>query len=220
MKVFISYSSRDKWVAGRISGDLSDRGIETFLDEKDIETGDPLDDTIQDHLEDCDELLMLLSPTALNSHWVMLEIGGAKALKKRLVPILLHVGANELPSPLNKGLARDLNEIEKYYEEIEARHADNGDSEQKPVLPTRAADAPGKSAVRREFQIGDFVRLPIVPQDSSSSDNDPGWNSEMNEHLGKIGRVVEVDEDRTVRTDIGPRWWWAMDWLEPAEPPR
>jgi len=101
MKVFISHSSRDKWVARRISQDLNAMGIETFLDEKDIETGASIDEVIGDHLKDCDDCLMLLSPSALNSHWVLIEIGGAKALGKRLIPVLLHVGANEIPAPLS-----------------------------------------------------------------------------------------------------------------------
>jgi TIR domain len=102
MKVFISHSSVDKWVARRISQDLQAMGIETFLDEKDIETGDSFDDSIQEQLRESDELLMLLSPAALQSTWVVMEIGGAKVLGKRLIPILLHVGVNEMPSPLTK----------------------------------------------------------------------------------------------------------------------
>jgi hypothetical protein len=34
VKVFISHSSLDKWIARRIAADLADLGIETFLDEK------------------------------------------------------------------------------------------------------------------------------------------------------------------------------------------
>ena len=47
MKVFISHSSKDKWAARRISQDLLQMGIESFLDEKDIETGDAIDESIQ-----------------------------------------------------------------------------------------------------------------------------------------------------------------------------
>lgn len=121
MKVFISHSSLDQWIARMIARDLEVRGIVTFLDEKDIETGESIDDSIQEHLRTCDEVLMLLSPAALESHWVLVEIGGAKALNKRLIPILVHVGPNELPQPIAKGLARDLNDVEKYFDEVEQR---------------------------------------------------------------------------------------------------
>lgn len=217
MRVFISYSSRDRWVARRISDDLAARAIETFLDEKDIETGDSIDDTIQSNLNECDELLMLLSPEALRSHWVMLEVGGAKALRKRLIPVLLHVGVNELPSPLNKGLARDLNDIGKYYEEVQARgRADDG--EELPVLLEDGAAAHGTA--QHDFKVGDVVCIPETPQRSAASGVDPGWVPPMDEHLGKIGEVVVADSsDRTVRIDTAGSWWWAMDWLKPAEQP-
>jgi hypothetical protein len=100
MKVFISHSSRDRWAARRISADLEKLGVDTFLDEKDIETGESIDETISVHLKDCDECLLLLSPASLKSHWVLIEIGGAKALGKRLVP-MLHIGVNDMPSTLS-----------------------------------------------------------------------------------------------------------------------
>ena len=40
MKIFISHSSYDKWVARQISHRLIEKGHTTFLDEKDIKTGD------------------------------------------------------------------------------------------------------------------------------------------------------------------------------------
>lgn len=105
MKIFISHSSVDQWVARRISQDLIDLGIDTFLDEKDIETGQSIDDTVTDNLRDCDELVLILSPTALRSHWVLIEVGGAKVLGKRVVPILLGVTPNAIPQPDLEGLS-------------------------------------------------------------------------------------------------------------------
>src|ERR1044072_8672601 len=121
MKIFISHSSQDKWVARKISEDLNRIGIETFLDEKDIGTGESIDDAIGQHLLESDELLIIISPASLSSQWVFVEIGGAKALGKRLVPILFHVGANELPPLLSRFLARDLNDIQTYYDEAKNR---------------------------------------------------------------------------------------------------
>ena len=102
MKIFISHSSRDKWAARRISAEIEQLGADTFLDEKDIETGESIDESISVHLKDSDELLVLLSPASVKSDWVLVEVGGAKALGKRLVPILFYLGANEIPSPISK----------------------------------------------------------------------------------------------------------------------
>jgi hypothetical protein len=191
MKVFISHSSSDKWIARQIAEHLQARDIDSFLDEKDIETGDGIDEAIQKHLAECDELLMLLSPAALDSAWVLMEIGGAKALGKRLVPILVHVGANDLPDPLSTGLARDLNEIENYYGEVQKRAGQQGApkggkppaaagdgtaEDSAPVKRKKGAKGTGaRRALEQEkrpargvtrapktFETGERVRLPAV----------------------------------------------------------
>src|SRR5437016_2873508 len=121
MKVFISHSSTDKWIARKLSEEITSLKCETFLDEKDIATGESIDSEVHNHLQDCDDFLLLLSPDSLKSHWVLVELGGALALKKRIVIILLHLGANDIPPPISKFLARDINDVEKYYEEIRKR---------------------------------------------------------------------------------------------------
>src|SRR5262249_6869733 len=97
MKIFISHSSKDKWLARHIAKDLRELGVETFLDTRDLQTGQRIDESVQTHLIDCDDFLILLSPASLNSHWVLVELGGALSLRKRVVPILLYVGVNETP---------------------------------------------------------------------------------------------------------------------------
>lgn len=216
MKIFLSHSSQDKWIASRISRELQERGFETFLDAKDIQTGDAIDESIRSHLRDCDEILMLLSPPALASPWVLIEIGGAMALGIRLVPILLHVGANELPQPLGKGLARDLNDIERYYEELSSRA--EGELAPEPLL--------GRSSKRslpspRDWRAGDRVRIPAVPQPefvSGAGYVTINWTPEMDEYTGQTATVTEADDDRSVLLDIDDGdHWWAMDWLGPAD---
>src|SRR5687768_14778046 len=109
MKIFISHSSKDKWAARRISEDLMTFGSETFLDEKDIETGQSIDSSIRKHLKTCDDFLIIISPASIKSEWVLIELGGALALEKKVIPILLYVGANEMPNAINLKLARDIN---------------------------------------------------------------------------------------------------------------
>jgi hypothetical protein len=218
MKVFISHSSTDKWIARQISVHLEERGIDSFLDEKDIETGDSINDSIQTHLSDCDEILLLLSPASLKSDWVLVELGGARALKKRLVPILLHVGPNELPDVLSDELGRDINEIERYYAEAEGRSAEPAE-EHVPTSP-EASDGRRSGRVQRQFSEGSFVRLPRdIPKSTYARDgSDLGWNDEMERYLGLETRVQSIEEDRgvaRVEADDG-LWYWLMDWLDPV----
>lgn len=216
VKVFISHSSTDKWIARQISKQLEEKGIEPFLDEKDIETGDVIGQMIQKNLSECDELLMLLSPAALKSSWVLLEVGGAMALGKRLVPILLHVGANDLPDPLNASLARDLNDIETYYDELVRRL-----QAPEPVPSEMVGTSSGRpQRAPKTFQVGEMVRLPqqIPGNQTDRMGNDVGWNEEMTDLLGEEATVVHAAEESgrvTLDIDEGA-WVWLMHWLEPV----
>jgi hypothetical protein len=218
MKVFISHSSTDKWVARQICQQLEACAIDVFLDEKDIETGDSINDSIQTHLADCDEIVLLLSPASLRSEWVLIELGGAKALKKRLIPILLHVGPNELPDVLSDERARDINDIERYYEEAKVRNAQP--AEERDVEAPAPTEGRRSSRVSKSFREGDLVRLPReVPAATYARDgSDIGWNDEMARYRGEETRVLSVEEDRGVvhvEADDG-LWFWLMDWLDPV----
>ena len=143
MKVFISHSAYDKWVARQMSRLLEGAGHTTFLDEKDIKTGDSIDTAIQRHLKDSEHLLILVSPASITSHWVFIELGGAKALGKRVVPILFHVGANEVPAAIAQLLARDINDFDRYVDELASNGAGKrAAASRKAPKPKKAADKP------------------------------------------------------------------------------
>lgn len=65
MKVFVSHSSADKWIARQIATELEQRDIEAFLDEKDIKTGDSIDDAVHANLAECDEVRCYFRPPHL-----------------------------------------------------------------------------------------------------------------------------------------------------------
>jgi hypothetical protein len=208
MKVFISHSSRDKWAARRISTDLNNLGIETFLDEKDIKTGESINDKIQDNLSDSDDLLILISPASVDSQWVLIELGGAIALKKNIIPILLYVGANDIPKPISKLLGRDINEIDKYYEEIKAKISG------KKQLKTK-----DKKLIKsiEDIQIGDKVRLPLKRQESEF----PGWDNQMDKYLGLEAEITQLVVEQGIemaKVNIDKsEWYWSINWLVKIE---
>jgi hypothetical protein len=156
MKVFISHSSKDKWAARRIAKDIDQLGAGTFLDEKDIKTGESIDNKIQENLIKCQDVLILISPASINSQWVLIELGGAIALKKNIIPILLYVGVNDIPFAINKLLGRDINEIDKYYEELILKL--------KHQVPAKILHSEINSMEIKEVEInvGDTVQLPLT----------------------------------------------------------
>jgi hypothetical protein len=212
VKIFISHSSYDRWVARKISEDLQRCGIETFLDEKDIETGESIDTSIGGHLKDCSELLILLSPASLKSHWIFIELGGAQILGKKIVPILFHVGANEIPSPINKYLARDINEIEKYYTEAKKR------SKQKVAKKATIPKAKKKvvASGKRKLKKGDTVEIvnSRVLMDSEKA-RPPKWVPQMDKYSEQKATVTQVLKNKNlVKLDVDhEEFTWHQDWL-------
>jgi len=129
-RVFVSHSSRDKWVAGQIAKELTALGFECFLDSHAIETGDRFDDEIKAALDEASELLVLLTPAALERPYVWIEIGIAWSQGKRIIGILHGMTASELtardgtPAFLKGIHLRDIDELDEYLDELQRR--DNG----------------------------------------------------------------------------------------------
>ena len=54
--VFVSHSAKDRWIAKQIAACIEERGrkygVRTFLDEKDIEGGESIPESIRENIED------------------------------------------------------------------------------------------------------------------------------------------------------------------------
>jgi len=210
MKIFVSHSSKDKWAARRIAKDVEELGHTVFLDEKDISTGDSIDDSIKAHLKTSDHFLVLLSPASLGSQWVLIELGGAIALDKRIVPVLLYVGVNEVPTAINLKLARDINDIDKYYAELGGL----------PTPPKAAATARKHASKphskQSAFSVGTKVQVarqyPRVIYRAEGAG--VTWVEEMDQFLGQTGVVTAIDSDGDYELDVDEeRYAWAKEWL-------
>jgi hypothetical protein len=88
MSVFISYSHADSGLVDSLAAVLEELDVEYFRDVKDIRLGEPITAKVIEALTRCRTLLVVVSPTSLESHWVPYEIGGASALRKVIVPFL------------------------------------------------------------------------------------------------------------------------------------
>jgi TIR domain-containing protein len=84
--VFISHSHKDRWIARQIVGLIASKGhrhgVETFLDEKDIEGGDSIAQSVLKSIQGCNEFLVLLTRNSIGRPWVLIEIGAAWAMEK------------------------------------------------------------------------------------------------------------------------------------------
>ncbi len=148
-RVVVSHSSRDKWVAGQIAKELDALGFECFLDSHAVETGDRFDDEIKAALDEGlravvlaglrhprrressrtfpSELLVLLTPAALERPYVWIEIGIAWSQGKRIIGILHGMTASDLtardgtPAFLKGIHLRDIDELDESLDELQRR---------------------------------------------------------------------------------------------------
>lgn len=235
MKVFISHSGIDRWAARQLANLIEASGHTTFLDEKDISTGDPIDASIQQHLKECQHLLLLLSPASIASHWVLIELGGAKALGKKVIPILFHLGANEIPPAISQLLARDINDFDKYLEELQHEQASKSApakikteatvtaSRTSPKEESKTRKKPGEFELHHsqgDLSKGDRVRiLQVELLTDEDKEESPKWVRGMNKYSGLVTRIVgfATERDWAVIEVDGGDYWWLSSWLSKVD---
>lgn len=138
--IFISYSHRDSEFAEHIKGWLADQHYEQVFLDVDPETGIPLGDdweqVLYANVARCHVMILVLSPNWYASNWCFVELSFAKALGKRLMPIvykpiadqqvLPHIQAKILPD-FDAGEIRDwhqaLDDVAKRLQSITSQLA-------------------------------------------------------------------------------------------------
>lgn len=87
-QVFVSYSRDDSQFVRRLVDDLTKRGVDIWLDVRDILASERWDSEVQEALRESDFFMIVLSPTSAGSENVQDEIAYALSKKKRVFPIL------------------------------------------------------------------------------------------------------------------------------------
>jgi photosystem II stability/assembly factor-like uncharacterized protein len=85
---FISYSREDSEFALRLAGDLKAAGAAVWLDQLDIAPGQRWARAVEDALNDCPRMLVILSPASVDSTNVEDEIAFALEEGKIVIPVL------------------------------------------------------------------------------------------------------------------------------------
>lgn len=114
--IFISHSTKDRFIARQVADLIEKAGrqheIDTFLDEKDIEYGGSIPEEIRQQIRDCGELVVLLSEYSVDRPWVLIEIGAAWVLEKRIVAVMDKLSPDQMPDVIAPFRGVDLNEIQ------------------------------------------------------------------------------------------------------------
>src|SRR5262245_4556830 len=91
--VFLSHNSTQKDWARTLANRLRDEGLSVFFDEDSIELGEDIVTSIERALRGSRHILLVLSPEALSSRWVALELSTSlyrdpSAEERTIIPIL------------------------------------------------------------------------------------------------------------------------------------
>ncbi len=127
MLIFISHSSTDTWVARQIAREVKSRGARTFLYETDVDVGEDFEEKILSSLENADQMLVLLTPWAMDRLYVWAEVGAAWGLRIPIFPFLYgetpaeFVRRSGVPVFLKKRDLLDINQFDVYLKQLETR---------------------------------------------------------------------------------------------------
>lgn len=125
--IFISHSSQDTWIAKQISQEIQKCGATTFLDDFEIEVGVDFEESIRRFINQANELVVLITPSALVRPYVWAEIGAGWGRGIPIIGLLQGMTANELqamseiPILLTKHDLISLNEIDTYLTQLRKR---------------------------------------------------------------------------------------------------
>jgi TIR domain len=128
---FISHSGEDTWLARKLSDDCRSAGSDTFLDEAQIAVGARSEEEISGALAEANELVVLMTPWAIQRPYVWLEIDVAWFRKIPIVVLLLGLTAAEfqtkasIPVALKERNLPPINSVDRYFTELESRVTDN-----------------------------------------------------------------------------------------------
>lgn len=87
-RVFISYSRRNRTFTERLARDLSDAGLDVWVDFRQIHAGEMWEEEIYRGLERASIVILCLSPDAVLSDWVQREVTIAREQQKFILPVM------------------------------------------------------------------------------------------------------------------------------------
>lgn len=114
--IFLSYSTSDNDEARKLEVYFSKNNVKVFMSEKEIKPGSKWEIDIKDALSNSKMMCVLATPNSIKSEWVTTEWAIAWAKNIRIVPVLLHCSASDLPDRLRTYQAIDFHEMSKIIE--------------------------------------------------------------------------------------------------------
>lgn len=120
--VFFSYAHEDLDDVRHVLTHLQAApALRVFLDTARLEGGQAYEPALRENIAICDELIVLATPASVARDWVLMEIGAAWILGKRMAPIVNGVSRDELPEPLRDVQLTQLTDLEPLLRRLRRR---------------------------------------------------------------------------------------------------
>jgi WD40 repeat protein len=182
--VFISYSRHDRAYVVRLARHLMRAGLAVWYD-YDLTAGDRFDTAIQRQINMCRALVVVLTPTAVDSEWVGREVAYAQDRGKPVLPLLL----SRCQTPISL--------IRTHHEDV----TDGGMPDDRFVARLRGLADSGRvvdAVATQPHPSGDPASMPATMERSSAT------TATATEIVADVPRRAEVPATHDV---IGRRGW-------------
>ena len=125
--IFISHSHKDKELVRDIARRLRTAGLEAIIDIDDLPTSEDWKKHLLMRLRNADAVMVLVTPAALESPWLVVEVGMADGFDKVIVPVTVGVDLQRLPAPWQSYQAVPFDELDRAIKELGEKLAENSD---------------------------------------------------------------------------------------------
>ncbi|HEY3569505.1 MAG TPA: toll/interleukin-1 receptor domain-containing protein [Thermoanaerobaculia bacterium] len=120
-QVLISSTPKDRDLAENLAQSVRDTGALVLSVEQTPTRGEAIDFDLRRLIRKADEVVLILTDRSLNNPFLLLEMGAAFSLRKRLIPILVGIDESEIPPLIAElGYVRYAN-LRGYLSELEQR---------------------------------------------------------------------------------------------------
>ncbi|HEY2290089.1 MAG TPA: toll/interleukin-1 receptor domain-containing protein [Thermoanaerobaculia bacterium] len=120
-QVLISSTPKDRDLAENLAHSVRDAGALVLSVEQTPTRGEAIDFDLRRLLRKADEVVLILTDRSLNNPYLLLEMGAAFSLHKRVIPILVGIDESEIPPLIAElGYVRYA-DLRGYLSELEQR---------------------------------------------------------------------------------------------------
>ena len=120
-RVFISHSRQDDELVRDIARRLRDAGLKPFVDFTDIPVGTEWKKILRERLREAHAMLILVTPAALRSPWMMTELGMAEGFDREIIPVTAGLKPRDLPAPLHSYHAVPFDQVDSAISELSSK---------------------------------------------------------------------------------------------------